>query len=415
MKNRSPAAIATILLAALAFAMPIVQRQLSILIGLALFSTLFAWNFKLWRTSEFWIKVPFFFTIAFYLWHAVGLLWSDDVGFGAFDLQVKMSFVVFPLALFFFTDRTFRFRQTILKWFVFGNALASVLCILYATYRYTFIAHNTGYFVDRPFSIFLHLGYFSIYLAFCVAAVYFIKPSIQFKKRAHEILWWLCIPLFVITIFLTVSKMGMIVLTMTFGFILFDLFKTRGRKRAAFYMFGGIIIAGIIYFSVSSYARYRIHRAVEAAEIDRINPNAKESSMERLMTWDSAWHLFLANPWIGVGTGDIKDDLVAYYKAHNYTKPYNERLNAHCQYLQSAAALGIVGFILLMGMFISGLYRAIKTGDRLLLIFTLSMMLACATESFLERQGGVVYFCFFYFVLINTNFQYDPILASKNR
>ncbi len=73
-----------------------------------------------------------------------------------------------------------------------------------------------------------------------------------------------------------------------------------------------------------------------------------QSTGMRIQAWESALDLVKSNPIFGTGTGDVKDELVKMYNSKGFVEIFNLRLNAHNQFLQSFAALGIFGFLLLL-------------------------------------------------------------------
>ena len=81
----------------------------------------------------------------------------------------------------------------------------------------------------------------------------------------------------------------------------------------------------------------------------------KTSTSIRILVWSFSLNLIKSNPIIGVGTGDIKDELIKLYKKEGYPILVKRQYNSHNQYLQTAAALGIPTLIVLLLMFISPL------------------------------------------------------------
>ena len=50
------------------------------------------------------------------------------------------------------------------------------------------------------------------------------------------------------------------------------------------------------------------------------------------------------NLFFGVGTGDVKDELIKGYKYYNFQAGFQKQYNCHNQYLQFFVAFGIIGF-----------------------------------------------------------------------
>lgn len=126
-----------------------------------------------------------------------------------------------------------------------------------------------------------------------------------------------------------------------------------------------------------------------------VDTKSVESSQARILVWQSAWQVIRTSPVIGVGTGDVKDALVAQYAKNNYTGIMKERLNAHNEYLQVTAALGIIGLISLLSCLIVPLYISIKQKRFVYMLFILILLINFLTESILETQGGTIFYGFF--------------------
>jgi O-antigen ligase len=86
-----------------------------------------------------------------------------------------------------------------------------------------------------------------------------------------------------------------------------------------------------------------------------------ESNTERILMWQSAWHMFLDYPLLGVGLGHY-----AYYYQHVYISPLaQERLlgHAHNNFFQMLAETGLIGFGGFCYMFLAVL-RSLWSGYR---------------------------------------------------
>ena len=142
-----------------------------------------------------------------------------------------------------------------------------------------------------------------------------------------------------------------------------------------------------------------IERVLKDGGVDKTEST---SAGVRVLLWKSALELAAENPILGVGTGDIKDELLKNYKKNDYEYPYYKRYNAHSQYFQSLAALGTIGLILLVLIFTVSIYYSVIKRNYLFLMFILNIGVACATESILEVQAGVVFLAFF-MSLLNFN------------
>ena len=121
----------------------------------------------------------------------------------------------------------------------------------------------------------------------------------------------------------------------------------------------------------------------------------KESNAERLVVWQAGIQLIKVHPLFGVGTGDVKDALLAEYQKENKLVVYNLKLNAHNQYIQTFIALGIPGVLLLIFMLLYPGVLALRRIHIIYFSFLAVFFINNLVESMLEVQAGVLYFAFF--------------------
>ena len=124
------------------------------------------------------------------------------------------------------------------------------------------------------------------------------------------------------------------------------------------------------------------------------------STQIRKIAWEAAITKIKEKPLIGHGSGDVKDQLMSYYKENGYTGAYEKKMNAHNQFLQTTIGIGIVGLTSLLSLFGLLIYYARKNNDIVLGFFTLIFVLASLTESVFEVQAGVVFFNFMVMILL---------------
>ena len=81
-------------------------------------------------------------------------------------------------------------------------------------------------------------------------------------------------------------------------------------------------------------------------------------------------------------------------------------LNAHNQFSDTIIAVGVIGLILLLSFFIYPIILWIKNKNFDIVFFSLLLIIAFNSlfESVLERQMGIMFFVFFYFLLFHGNF-----------
>jgi len=183
-----------------------------------------------------------------------------------------------------------------------------------------------------------------------------------------------------------------------------------------FRLAGGVTAAIVLSVGIALYAvpgvfdRIASSITIAFQSTDEIDASTIESTAGRILVWSQAVELIKDHPLIGVGTGDVKEALVKKYAESGMDGIEEKRLNAHNQFLQSFAALGIFGFMsLVLGLFIAS-YKAIRQNNLVYVMFILIIVVNALTESILEVQAGVIFYAFFnsFFMFLN------PISIRKN-
>ena len=103
--------------------------------------------------------------------------------------------------------------------------------------------------------------------------------------------------------------------------------------------------------------------------------------------------------FFGVGTGDVKAELIKVYAEKKFGQGVEAAYNPHNQYLQTAAALGLPGLAGLLALALAPLVRSVRRRHFLFLNFLLIVGLNSLTESVLEVQAGVLFVALFYLLL----------------
>ena len=96
----------------------------------------------------------------------------------------------------------------------------------------------------------------------------------------------------------------------------------------------------------------------------------------------------------------VRDNIATYI---NVNVAINDKSNAHNQFSDTIIAVGVIGFILYITMLSMPIYLWIKNKkiDILFLSLTFIMAFNSLFESVLERQMGIMFFVFFYFLLFH--------------
>lgn len=333
--------------------------------------------------------------VSLYLIHVLGLIYTNNMASGLFDIQVKLSLLIFPL-IFASRPLTKVELSKVFYAFTIGLVYASIYMISRAVSLY-FIEHEVAFFYQE-FSALLHTSYMSMYMNLAIVWLLITLFKSENEHPFSKISSSLLILFFSFIIILLASKSGILTLALIFIGVL--LYLILFRKN---YLIG---ILGIVFIASSLVLINRFAPAV-ANRMDSFlgaihtesNTETTESTSVRMLIWESSNQVIKNNFLFGVGTGDAKDALNAEYSKNNITNALNHNLNAHNEFYQIYICLGLIGFIILvLSLFYPFVYYS-KTIDYVYVIFLLIIIFNFLTESMLETQAGVMFYAFFNAIL----------------
>jgi O-antigen ligase len=343
--------------------------------------------------------------VSFYILHIISLLYSSNLSYAFFDLQVKLGFLLFPLilsAFSFSSDEIKRFKVA----FIGGVFFASVVCLFYAFQSYYKEADVDSFFYES-YSHFLHPGYFTIYLSFAILLVadsMFNQP--HFNKRCRWAELFLMIFLLGNISLLTsrTAWITSVIMLLIYFFIL--IYQKRIMNTQ--WVFIIAIVLSIVLLQLIPLNFYNRFTQVEETVNSIVKPvtpqensvipvesNDESSSSVHLTLWKNAIKLICQHPLFGVGIGDIHDELNKEYSKNNFQFGIGKNFNPHNQYLHTGVSLGVIGILVLLLMLVFPFVYSMKHQEWIYALFILIIFLNSMTESILERQAGILFFSFF--------------------
>ena len=175
---------------------------------------------KKWKNLQGFlsIKNPLIWLQFFYFLHVIGLLWTNNFHEGGFDIQQKLSLLIFPILFYANRFEIIASKKLLFNSFIFGNAAAAAYTIIIGILKkyiwHTLLNQNNGILpLYAEFSLFLHVAYFTLYLN--VATFFCLVLFQQSNQKAIKTIYLFSILLFAFTIYFLSSKAAMIAYLMT--------------------------------------------------------------------------------------------------------------------------------------------------------------------------------------------------------
>lgn len=374
-------------------------------IGLAIVSRL---------SYDRWQLVAMLLFISVYLIHIPGLILTEHTDQGNFELEKKLSLLIFPM-VFFFTPRLSPKARGLVMWgFVVGCLVSFLFCFGYALLRFDKSGDSSVFFY-HSFSevIGMHAAYLSMYYCLSIGWLLFQYQSVLMKgnsgKRMGIML--LLIILSVGVVLLAARAQILILFLTSVAWVFSIVYPKWGWMRASSLGIATAVIfmSVVLLFPVN---RERFKQAINYNNEYSISGRWGEQQI-RVLIWSCAFECIGKHPWLGTGTGDGEFEMQQCYQEHQYgslTYFPNTTFNAHNQFLEMAIQLGWLGVLVFLLSILYSAWHALRHGNITYALFLFIFVLSCMTESQLETQSGIVFFAMFNSILF---FSTDRIVVSK--
>jgi len=321
----------------------------------------------------------------FIIFNLLSLLWSDEVEEALKYISKYWYFLtIFVIYTSFPRERS----RDILIAFIFGMLISEILSygILFEFWE---LKHGTP---DDPTPFMNHLDY-SIFLA--VTSLTLLIRSLHSKTKRERIL----LSIFFITVtgnlFVIAGRSGQLAFGVTLLILMFIYFNRSVLKSLTV---GGLIFLASLSLPIflSDTFQNRVEKAKE--DINRVLQGDYNSSLgNRVGAWEVAGMILKDNFLIGVGNQDNIAQLKIITTEKEYLQPLNWFGHFHNQYLQILTALGVVGLVIFLNIFLQIYKLPLKEReDNLIKISFLTIFLVgFIAEPFLHKQFPMALFAIF--------------------
>ena len=317
-------------------------------------------------------------------------------------LEYKLSLLAFPF-LFCFEPK-FRVNW---KYVFYSFLIAVSLLVIYDLAQASIQYSKTGLlnsFYSSALSPTHHPTYLTAFLSLAIMiSLRFAKSEVSLKLK---MCFWGLIALFVLMHGPLSSLSGLLFLVLFFSLaFIYSLIK---KRKWSILLITAVTSAAIVFSvlkvkpSLSKNIENVIALVNEYADSPKrfvqTRPFPMQGNEARLVLWTVAFDIFKEHP-MGVGLGNLEEMMHQRLVELGLNKQADLNYNPHNQYLQIAGELGIIGLLLFLGILLYGVIWAISSKNWLLTLVMLSLMFNCFFESMLQRQSGIVFYCFWICIL----------------
>ena len=355
----------------------------------------------------------------FYVLSVIGLVYTENMQQGLFELEKKLTLALFPLILSSSNPISKVDIRKIFKAFILSCTGASIVCFSYAIYRnyeeghtlsYVFNAlffdihfpgryyyFNYWYFTYSFFAdgINMHPVYFAMFIVFSSC----LTVWLWWDKSGHEngISIWVILFLFynfIVVVLLSSRTQLFSLLLIGTSFILYYTYLRQKLIKGLLFIVT-FYVAGFTILFINPISNERFFKSMRLNSHYSENKFGEGGLSLRTYQWRYTLETIAQNPLAGTGTGDAQDELQVTYKKNNFKIGYDNNFNPHNQYLQSALELGLLGLISFIASLLFPAWLSIKRRAWLYFVFIVLFVFSCLTESLLEVNKGIVFYSFF--------------------
>jgi O-antigen ligase len=355
-------------------------------------------------------KLLFFSFIMFFIWQLIGMFYSDDLSDGLRNITLRLPLLLFPLVLISPGEKIKQNIRLLLHIFAAATFLFIIACFVYALIRSVNIGHIKltfnphpsdypwlNYFYGSYFAIFQHPSYLSMFALLSA----FIAFEFFFKKQGPTLymyFWLLAGITLLASVYLLSSRAAILASIIIVPIYLIHKFIQGDLKKIGLIGLGVCIILIFAIFITNPRFKSLLKNESGKELIDKTRNEA------RISLWKSAFTIIRDNFLIGVGTGDIQNELNReYVRSGNDELTKVENLNTHNQFLEIAAENGIIGLVLFLAIFATMVLISIKEKRTLYFVFIAIIFFSFLFETMLNRLAGLSFFSLFSFLLSGFN------------
>ncbi len=333
---------------------------------------------------------------AFFFVFAISLIYSSNLHEGFKDIESKLSLLLIPLPFLLkekFTKTEFKRIMILIASFTGAFCLTAVALSI--------LNHGT-LLTNQELAVLvnMHASYLSLYVAICL---FFFADNLLNKNR--QVIYVIAGSLFLVLLLLLAARMVIISVLISF-LVWFISFQFSWKKLFLLFVFSSLISLGLMQIpSISN----RFAEVVNNETVQYGNSAEGESPKNyggraiRAAIWDCSMLVVKENWLIGVGAGDVHQNLQAAYKEKEFELAWKyNNYNSHNLFLETIIAVGLSGVILLILLFLFLFKRAIGKKSFMMLSFSILFLCFSMVEATFNVQRGIVFFILFATLLYNS-------------
>ena len=347
----------------------------------------------------------FLINVSLYVFYLLSLIYTTNISKGIKIItETRLSVLLLPLIFLFLSSNKSIYSNEILKKFKKVFIYSTFALSLYLIFYLPYVKVSANPVFDFPSVYFFRnsiidlpiLGldpiYYSLYLGVSIIFIITGEKQTSFFNRFNFFGF-----VFIIALLAISSKMAILAL-----FLLLTIYfmKKVKIKAKALIIFSSILLI-VMIFQIPTINT----RAKELLNKETYTTHSRNNSTSiRISILKCGYNVSSNNLLLGVGVGDVKEELINCYKTISNDLVYY-RYNSHNQYLSILLSTGIFGLLTFLYFLHYNLKLSNKIMDKSFYYILMFYAINFFSENIIERQNGVILFyfliCFFSHYVIN--------------
>lgn len=338
--------------------------------------------------------------ISMFVIHVVALFYTEDLRAGRIAVEKRLSLILFPIIIFSFKSLTTKQLNRLFAVFTYGWFLLGLYTLILAlkhNYEVVGELNSKSYWLlsyrnlVKPLNLTtsntaLYMGFGMLWLSRYVLTCW-TKLS-KWSRAGHLSLLGFFFAYQVLlssrTVLFAISAL------LYLGFLLWLILGKQIRNAVITAILIPGLMLGALYSNEVAWQRF--------ADVFKFGQAREQTQFGgyqlRLEMWASVWEVVKDNPWLGTGTGDVWAEIVQAHEQRGFTEGVKMEYNAHNQYLQELASLGVLGLLILLANFLIPFYLAFCRRHYFYMGFIALLAFACITDLSLSFYKGIFFFAF---------------------
>ncbi len=355
-------------------------------------------HFKVFFKKTHLVLLSLYYVLMF-----ISIIWTSDYVYFMGRMQVLLPFLVLPFAFFSLSRWEYRWYDLLMILFVLLNLGG----ISWSMYQY--LQEKELFDIGYGYSKLIPTPFKNDHIRFSLSVVMSILFCLDILSRStHKTIRWFLYSVIIIDVLyihILAAKTGVIALYLIFFlYSLYQLASIKYKKTGIMILLLLSLMPFIMYRILPSFKNkvsYVIYSIEQMKNVQKQNHISDEG---RLLSYAYALDIIKKYPFVGVGVGDVYDEMKI-----RYEKDFKEKevkvLLPHNQFLMAGASVGIIGIVLMIAMLVS-VFKTVKKNDFLYFSFLMIMLFAMMVEPLFETQYGSCIFLFFLLLLMKRSRYY---------